>query len=145
MIKISEEIEKVAKENGISLIAIKKEEAEDILNCIQQKYIKNQKTPFLWDGLKDFSAINNKEGWSYIKDFIGNSCCLLFFNSFDDKAVLKLNNGMDLHKILCETFGFEFYLTNMGTQYLICFNHHDCLLGCGTAKEWVSELQEQYR
>ena len=141
MIKISEEIGKVAKENGIALTVINEEEAEEILNCIRQKYIKSNKTPFLWEGLKDFSMINDKRGWSYIKDFIRDTCCLMFFNSSDDKAVLKLNNGMDLNKILYETYGFEFYLTNMGTRYLIGFNHHDCLFGCGTAKEWILELQ----
>lgn len=37
-------------------------------------------------------------------------------------------------------FGFEFYITNFETEYVICFNHHDCLLGCGTAKKWVESL-----
>lgn len=93
------------------------------------------------EGLKDFSVINSKDGWSYIKDFIKDSCCLMFFNSIDDKTVLGINNGMDLYKILYETYGFEFYITNAETQYLICYNHHDCLLGSGTAKEWVNELK----
>lgn len=30
--------------------------------------------------------------------------------------------------------------TNFMTEYVICFNHHDCLMGCGTAKNWVNKL-----
>ena len=142
MIKISKEIERAAKECGIDLIVVKKEEAEEIVNCIKQKYRKSNKYSFMWDELNDFSVINNKDRWTYIKDFIGDSICLLFFNVFDDKTVFKLNNGMDLHEILGETYGFEFYVTNMETQYLIFFSHHDCLYGCGTAKEWVNKLAQ---
>lgn len=48
MIKVSEKIKKVAEENGIDLLVIKKKQAEEILNCVQQKYIQNNKTHFWW-------------------------------------------------------------------------------------------------
>ena len=32
------------------------------------------------------------------------------------------------------------YITNFETDYLLCFNHHDCLLGCGTALTTVPEI-----
>ena len=31
---------------------------------------------------------------------------------------------------------FEFYLTNRDTTYLVCFNHHDFLIGTGEATQW---------
>ncbi len=32
----------------------------------------------------------------------------------------------------------EFYLTNTLTDYLLCFNHHDYLIACGRAREWLT-------
>ena len=63
-------------------------------------------------------------------------------DDIEDKSVLVINNGKSLYKLLDEMFGFEFYITNFETNYLLCFNHHDCLLGCGTAKKWVESLNE---
>lgn len=34
-----------------------------------------------------------------------------------------------------------FYLTNASTDYLLCFNHHDYLIACGAAREWVVNYQ----
>ena len=34
----------------------------------------------------------------------------------------------------------EFYITDRDQSYVICFNHHDVLYGCGAAKEWVEKL-----
>lgn len=65
----------------------------------------------------------------------------MFFNKEDDKNAIIINNGTDLGIILAETSGFEFYITNKNVDYIICFNHHDCLSGCGTAKNWIADIK----
>ena len=50
-------------------------------------------------------------------------------------------NGTELYKILEDSFGFEFYITNQNHSYILCFNHHDILYGAGEAKKWVSEIE----
>ena len=64
----------------------------------------------------------------------------MFFDDIEDKSVLVISDGKSLYKLLDDMFGFEFYITNFETNYLLCFNHHDCVLGCGTAKNWVESL-----
>ena len=44
----------------------------------------------------------------------------------------------DLVAVLGETYGFEFYVTNKEKSYLLVFNHHDILMACGDAKNWLN-------
>ena len=39
--------------------------------------------------------------------------------------------------ILGETSLFEFYVTDKNASYLLAFNHHDYLIACGEAKNWL--------
>lgn len=34
-----------------------------------------------------------------------------------------------------------FYVTNEETEFLICLNDHDYLIGCGTAFDWVEQME----
>ena len=58
------------------------------------------------------------------------------------KSVLVINNGKSLYRLLDEMIGFEFFITNFETDYLLCFNHHDCLVGCGAALTTVPENRD---
>lgn len=140
--KISAEIKKISLVNGIVVEKLSNEEIKKIKNDITRKYIHSHPKPFLWDQLKEAAVKEDCDGWQKICDFVGNSKCLMFFDDIEDKSVLVINNGKSLYKLLDEMFGFEFYITNFETNYLLCFNHHDCLLGCGTAKKWVESLNE---
>lgn len=71
----------------------------------------------------------------------GNVLRIMFFNKSDDKNAFLIPNGTELYKILEDSFGFEFYITNQNHSYLLCFNHHDILYGSGEAKKWVSEIE----
>ena len=71
----------------------------------------------------------------------GNVLRIMFFNKSDDKNAFLIPNGTELYKILEDSFGFEFYITNQNHSYLLCFNHHDILYGSGEAKKWVLEIE----
>ena len=71
----------------------------------------------------------------------GNVLRIMFFNKSDDKNAFLIPNGTELYKILEDSFGFEFYITNQNHSYLLCFNHHDILYGSGEAKKWISEIE----
>ncbi|WP_346768745.1 DUF6756 family protein [Paenibacillus sp. HB172176] len=36
-------------------------------------------------------------------------------------------------------FNVEFYITNKRCDYLLCFNHHDYLIACGEAINWIKD------
>lgn len=138
--KISTEIKKISLVNDIVVEKLPDEEALTIKRSITQKYVYPQPESFLWNRLKEAAVKRDNNGWQKMCSFVGNSKCLMFFDDIEDRSVLVINNGKSLYKLLDEMFGFEFYITDFETDYLLCFNHHDCLLGCGTAKRWVNSL-----
>lgn len=139
--KISSEIEKVAKSNAIYINKLSEKDAWKVKQSITEKYIDSQGGVFLWENLKSAAIIQDNNGWQNICDFVGSKVCLMLFDDTEDKTVFIFKNGENLYKLLYEMYGFEFYITDFETQYLMCFNHHDCLLGCGLAKKWVESLK----
>lgn len=53
-----------------------------------------------------------------------------------------IRSGEDLNYLLSETYGFEFYITDKECSYLLCFNHHDILYGCGRAEGWIDGMRK---
>ena len=83
---------------------------------------------FIWEQFKECSHYQNSDAWSKIGDYVKENNCIMFFNKCDDEHAFLI------------AFGFEFYITDRDQSYVICFNHHDVLYGCGAAREWVEEL-----
>ena len=142
MMKISNEIKKFAIDNNIFIDELSIEQIVELRNNIKKKYIHTCRSRFLWEYLKDPSIVMDKEGWKKICDFIENKKCVMFFDIDEDNSMIVINNGQTLYKIISEMFAFEFYITDFETNFLICFNHHDCLLCCGTAKNWLDKIYE---
>lgn len=140
--KISAEIKKAILTKGIIIEELSDRQITIIKKNITQKYIQSQPAPFLWDRMKDAAVIADSDGWKKICDFIGNHECIMFFDDSTDKSMLVICDGKSLYSLLNEMFGFEFYITDFETNYLLCFNHHDCLLGCGTARKWIESLKK---
>ncbi len=141
MIKISNQIFSVIKEGSIKYIELEMDERKRVLEQIRLKYLKEKKEgSWMWENLNDPTVIHDKDAWRYLKHFIGNDDCIILFDQKDDETMFSFSNGKDLDYILSQTFGFEFYITNKDLEYLFCFNHHDILYGCGTAKNWMRLL-----
>ena len=142
VMKIGSEIEKTAKSNAIYIERLCEKRAETIKRNITKEYVYSYSDIFLWEQFKAFAVKQIDDGWQKLCDFVGNKSCLMFFDNWEDEAVFVLKNGQDLYRLLGEMYGFEFYITDFETEYLLCFNHHDCLLGCGRAKKWVESINE---
>ena len=141
MYKISNDIY-----NSINSTVNVKEVSCDMCNQILEKiielYVDNEKKElWLWDKLNNYEALSDSRGWTYIQNFVSNRKCIIFFNQNEETKMFSINNGKDLHYILSETCGYEFYITDEECTYLICFNHHNILYGCGNAIEWIETLK----
>lgn len=116
-------------------------ETEKLISRIKEKYCGVGNTTHLWENLINEVAVNNKDAWQWVGDFIRDTETIMFFNPSDEREAFTFNKGSDVVSVLCETYGFEFYLTNKNFNYLLCFNHHDVLIGCGSAVEWLSKYK----
>ena len=139
---ITKEINKIIKDYHLKSYSLSKNEMDYLYTHIIKHYcIKD--TPFIWESFKDYTYYQNSNAWALIYDYIKDNEWIMFFNKFDDRNGFLISNGAELQKILEESFGFEFYITDRNLSYLICFNHHDILYGLGKAKDWVKEVEYQ--
>jgi len=137
---IKNEIIRASKYLEINVTELSPLESKTITDKIVKKYAHGKKTRFLWENFTNELGINNKNAWEWIKEIIGNNETIMFFNPEDNSIAFKFFNGKDVDDVLGETFGFEFYLTNKTIDYVLCFNHHDVLIACGKAKEWLNKV-----
>ena len=142
MFKISNHICKELEGSKVIIERLELNEKEKILSLVLKKYVDfNKKGIWLWEKFIHHEALNDNMAWNYIKDFVKDKECVIFFNQQEDKEMFLIHSGEDLNYILSETFGFEFYITNQQASYLLCFNHHNILYGCGSAEKWINNLK----
>ena len=137
MWNISEEVKRAADVLDINITELSRDVSLEIIKIITEKYAAGNSC-FLWDDLTDYVYVNNSYAWSWINEYIGNTEVIMFFNESDEKKSFLFKNGDDLVAVLGETYGFEFYVTNKEKSYLLVFNHHDILMACGDAKNWMN-------
>lgn len=142
MFKISTHICNELKDSKVIVKKLEMNERREILDSILKKYINiNQKGIWLWEKFIHYEALNDDMAWSYIKDFVKDNECIMFFNQEEEKEMFLIQSGDDLNYVLSETYGFEFYITNKQCSYLLCFSHHNILYGCGIAEKWIHKLR----
>ena len=66
MWSISNEILSVSKELKIEVQILSAEITAEYFAEIEKKYILGNYHSFLWDGLSDYSFVNDSSGWIYI-------------------------------------------------------------------------------
>lgn len=146
MFKISTHICNKLKESNVIIKKLELNETKDILDLILKKYIDiSTKGVWLWEKFIHYEVFNDDMAWSYIKDFVKNNECIMFFNQEEEKEMFLIQSGNDLNYVLSETCGFEFYITNKQCSYLLCFTHHNILYGCGIAEKWIKILKSSIR
>lgn len=141
MFKISTHIYDALKDSTVDLKKIDLIERENIIGLVIKKYIDLKKRGVgLWEKFTHYESLSDDMAWSYIQNFIEDNECIIFFNQEEEKEMFLLKSGNDLNYLLSETYGFEFYITNRKCSYLLCFNHHNILYGCGDAEKWIKEM-----
>lgn len=140
--KISAEIKKTAYNYNLSITELSDGQTKTIKSEIKKKYAHAGFGRFLCEQLEDAAVATDCDGWEKLCDFVGSYSCIMFFDAMEDDAAFFIKDGKELHKLLSEMYGFEFYICNFAIDYLLCFNHHDSLIGCGIAKEWVESLKQ---
>ena len=140
---IIKEIMKQSNCHNINIDILNEDNYNILINEIKFKYIKESYAGnYFWQSLIGYKVIQDDNGWRSIEEFIKDNECILFFNEIDKKIAIKFKSGYDLVKLLEETWGFVFYVTDNMSRYLICFNDHDCLYGCGSAHDWIEKLKK---
>jgi len=117
-------------------------EAELLLRKIDTAYA-HEGIGTLWERMHDQLSVQSTDGWTRIDDFVNRMAFILFFEKRDDSTMIAFPNGTRLTPILSECPLFEFYVTDDAASFVVCFNHHDFLIGTGQATSWISSLSAE--
>lgn len=146
MWNIKEQILMAAYELGIEVSVLTYEEKEQTRQSIMSKFIKEGHSHVfpLFEKIEDYVGTDVSESWMWISDYIKEDASILLFNPDDEKEFYSFSSGKDVVSIIGEIFNVEFYITNRNTDYLLGYNHSQCLIASGAASEWL-ERHEGYK
>ena len=144
MFKISNHICNELKDSKIIIRKLQLSQRREILDSVFKKYINiSERGVCLWEKFIQYEALSDGMAWSYIRYFVKDNECIMFFNQTEEEEMILIQSGEDLNYILSETYGFEFYITDKQCSYLLCFSDHAILYGYGTAKEWIERIKKK--
>jgi hypothetical protein len=136
---LQNEILRAIKEKGLVVNSFSEAFIHEFYSKIYTKYSAGKDYYPTWNYLTDHSSVYKEHGWEDVQHFVGANSCLLFLESVEGEFLIELKNGADLNTLIENTSGFVFYVSDQQQDYLICYNDHDYLIGCGTAKKWIEK------
>lgn len=137
---LTEVVQETASSLGINTTRLSPERCVATFQALKSAFGDVTSVRPIWETILSSTSRKRINGWSDIGKFVNGSSCLLLLEERGPQ-VFRLTNGTDLIRLLSECPGFEFYVTDEKFSYLLCHNHHDFLIGAGTAAPWVSELE----
>jgi hypothetical protein len=135
-------IQTAIDEHSLTVRELAPEATEKLLLDIRQKFVEPDFERPMWETLRSRASKRRAAGWQDIGLFVGENSCVILIE--DERNAYECTSGKVLTKLLEECPGFEFYVTNDKGDYLLCHNHHNYLLGCGSAVDWVQSLNDDF-
>lgn len=136
------------KSTGKKIKILTENDTGRIWNAVKTKYLR----PHTDIGYSIFDAVvfssmvgvDVPDSWRWIRDFLKDDSIILFFNKDMTEHFYEIENGSEFVEFYDECGVIEFYITNWDTDYLLGYNHSQCLFAMGTAVEWL-ENDERYK
>lgn len=135
---IQDEIAAGVTRVGADAIELSPDEAKAAEALLERVFAKPG-TGLLWERLHESQGLHDPNAWRRLPDFVRAPSLLLVHHS-QGRCGYRFEIPADLPLVLADCPSFEFYVTDGQGEYLLAFNHHDVLVGCGHAAAWVSSL-----
>lgn len=119
------------------------EHAEDIRRILEQQFAGPGPPIWLWDRLRNAVTTCREDGWAKATEYVGADRAILFLDRSNGTTMWLFESGVDIRDVLSNCPVPEIYLTDPDLTYVLCFNHHDCLIGVGACAAWLSALDDE--
>lgn len=134
---IRDEILEVAQAVGADVVQLPFAEAERIRSQLLAKFTSGNTSGYMWENLQNDVSLQDPDGWRWIADYADSEPVVILFNSYQDPSMLLFATASQVAPVISECTGFEFYITDEDTNYLLAFNHHDFVIAVGAAVPWL--------
>ena len=125
----------------VRAVALKGKEARSVESRAELGFAKPGHGP-LWERVLNGEDIHDASAWRSIERFAVGPATL-FVRDAQGLCAFRFEGGPDLVATIGSCPGFELYVLDDSNRFLLLFNDHDVLIGCGAAAEWVRELREK--
>lgn len=99
----------------------------------------------LWERLDPSESVHDPDGWRIGPALLLPGPVVMLVEDRDGMHGIELESAAALPSILETTVGFVFYLTDDDHSFVLAFNDHDVLIGCGLAAAWVAAWRDSQR
>lgn len=113
---------------------------DDLVSRIVAKYTEGARGNCLWEFFVNDYSIRRNDGWKLAAAYPSNDDIMLVLDGQKWQGYQFESIG-DLRLLLAETPRFEFYMTNHAVSYVLCWNHHDYLVGAGDCVGWLTSVE----
>ncbi len=114
-------------------------EKDRLIESIKKKYSDGSESRHFWETISERESIQDQDSWSWAGEYRPTEEVIMLFLDEQKETGVIFESGGCITKVLWECNGFEFYLTNKITSYLLVSNHHDFLIGAGEASDWIKK------
>ena len=137
---ISRWLEAAARDTNEALIRLDSALIIEIVARIRVRFTEQKtRSNQLWEDFVDDASTIRNDGWRVACEYPEQHPIILFRDSDAYEGYIA-SSPQSLERILAESPGFEFFLTNEDVDYVLCFNHHNYLIGVGQCKDWLSHI-----
>ncbi len=134
-------IEKAACSMGHEISQLNAVQTETIVDAIRKRFTKHvNKSDNIWEDFIDDVSLKCEDGWKIACEFPEHEPILIFRDKNSYFGYCISSTKLMKH-LLGECPGFEFYITNKTVNFVLCFNHHDYLIGVGECKKWIKMIE----
>ncbi|PKL77349.1 MAG: hypothetical protein CVV27_05775 [Candidatus Melainabacteria bacterium HGW-Melainabacteria-1] len=143
---IHKDVTSSAIRNNVRLERLAGDTCEAILRSVLKKFTECPESGcpgWLWENLVESEGVVEPRAWEWIKEIHFAQEIVMFFNDWDEEDMFLFPDPQSVTTVLGDCYDFEYYLTNMSTDFLITFNHHDGVSACGTAMAWLRDKIDQ--
>lgn len=139
--RLAAEVKRAAAEVGVEVTEATQADRQQLRQSLLHRFTDGLEAwpSWIWEHTHDEYATRCPDGWRAVGDFTPNGSVTMMFDPSDDDSMIVFRSGVDAVRVLSECYGFEVYFTDQQGSFLLIHNHHDCLIACGTAKEWTQE------
>ncbi|MGB5970207.1 MAG: hypothetical protein WBG70_17970 [Spirulinaceae cyanobacterium] len=134
------ELVKAGRELQINCSLLEETEAYEYINSVKQKYNPRKTSAHLAIGGESISIPLEKYEFLYSEHLDSEPAYVFFDQEGDDrKKVVMIEDGQKLCRVIENSFGIEYFVSNKQLDYLIAVNWY-VIEGIGTAEKWLTRL-----
>lgn len=137
---ISDEVSDAVSALGITARRLSADEADLIRDRLHDRFGLDSQHFSVYLS-HESESLHDPKAWSWLSQFVGGSEAILLFPKCNEPEGWEFPDGGTIVRVLEECSGFVFFVTTKNNDCLIAFDDHDCLIGAGTAAEWVRTLR----